>query len=409
MTEDEGDVLWEPNCTYDLEPFQIKNAGNLALKYKVTLKATKIDKAADGDTIMLTGDVALSGETVSVDKDLTIKGEDTTLQNAYLEVADGKELSFDGVTIADTTTIRTKDAADLTFTNCEFNVTPEKKNNNSRAAAIIGNHQYSNVNLTLQGCTFTCDPQVGSFDEQGVFHAVSTPASGNLYVTYKGITASQRVTIMEAQWQLVSDSVVIDQFHPYAINICGVSGYGLDKVDPSVVAWTSADEQVCAVDNLGIITAVTDGQTYVGSSHPLLADSLLVSVENPKGRVTTIENGPIDPASWDIAQSGGKDRVVTALDNGLKIDFLGASSRNPYIKISKALQLWGLPDTLRLRIEPQCMISVFKILCKGDFPARKIYCSLRFFSVKVRIFPEDLLDLADIDRLYIALACHGCS
>ena len=69
MTEDEGDVLWEPNCTYDLEPFQIKNAGNLALKYKVTLKATKIDKAADGDTIMLTGDVDLSGETVSVDKD----------------------------------------------------------------------------------------------------------------------------------------------------------------------------------------------------------------------------------------------------------------------------------------------------------------------------------------------------
>ena len=162
MTEDEGDVLWEPNCTYDLEPFQIKNAGNLALKYKVTLKATKIDKAADGDTIMLTGDVDLSGETVSVDKDLTIKGEDTTLQNAYLEVADGKELSFDGVTIADTTTIRTKDDADLTFTNCEFNVTPEKKNNNSRAAAIIGNHQYSNVNLTLQGCTFNSQPCGGA-------------------------------------------------------------------------------------------------------------------------------------------------------------------------------------------------------------------------------------------------------
>ena len=162
MTEDEGDVLWEPNCTYDLEPFQIKNAGNLALKYKVTMKATKIDKAADGDTIMLTGDVDLSGETVSVDKDLTIKGEDTTLQNAYLEVADGKELSFDGVTIADTTTIRTKDAADLTFTNCEFNVTPEKKNNNSRAAAIIGNHQYSNVNLTLQGCTFNYQPCGGA-------------------------------------------------------------------------------------------------------------------------------------------------------------------------------------------------------------------------------------------------------
>ena len=237
---------------------------------------------------------------------------------------------------------------------------------------VWGYNQYGVLKTRdLQGCTFTCDPQVGSFDEQGVFHAVSTPASGNLYVTYKGITASQRVTIMEAQWQLVSDSVVIDQFHPYAINICGVSGYGLDKVDPSVVAWTSADEQVCAVDNLGIITAVTDGQTYVGSSHPLLADSLLVSVENPKGRVTTIENGPIDPASWDIAQSGGKDRVVTALDNGLKIDFLGASSRNPYIKISKALQLWGLPDTLRLRIEPgEIQLKTVKALLQNAYGER---------------------------------------
>ena len=277
-------VLWEPNCTYDLEPFQIKNAGNLALKYKVTLKATKIDKtadgkslldvidwtiklgdnvlsvtseqikdglgngiviitdqplladkadtirvtghmredagneyqgltidgfgisvvaaqlsyendskdntydekaeypvadagalktalaeAADGDTITLTGDVDLSGETVSVDADLTIKGEDAALQNAYLEVADGKKVSFDGVTIADTTTIRAKDDADLTFTNCEFNVTPEKKNGNGRAAAIIGNHQYSNVNLTLQGCTFNYQPSNADTYNMAVF------------------------------------------------------------------------------------------------------------------------------------------------------------------------------------------------------------------------------------------------
>ena len=26
VTEDEGDVLWEPNCTYDLEQFQFRRA-----------------------------------------------------------------------------------------------------------------------------------------------------------------------------------------------------------------------------------------------------------------------------------------------------------------------------------------------------------------------------------------------
>ena len=218
---------------------------------------------------------------------------------------------------------------------------------------VWGYNQYGVLKTRdLQGCTFTCDPQVGYFDNEGFFHAVSTPASGNLYAHYNGITATQPVTIMEAQWQLVSDSVVIDQYHSYSININGVSGYGLDKVDPSVVAWSSMDESICAVDDQGVITAVADGQTFVGSSHPLLADSLLVSVENPKHRVTTIENAPLDPATWAVTMSGGKSCEWTTLDNGLQIDFTGASSRNPYIKIAKSVQMWGLPDTLRLRMNP---------------------------------------------------------
>ena len=218
---------------------------------------------------------------------------------------------------------------------------------------VWGYNQYGVLKTRdLQGCSFSCDPQVGYFDDEGFFHAVSTPASGNLYVSYNGITASQPVTVMEAQWQLVSDSVVIDQYHNYAININGISGYGLDKVDPSVVAWTSSDEGVCVVDEQGIITAVADGQTFVGSSHPLLADSLLVRVENPKARVTTVENAPLDPDSWAVTMSGGKSCEWSALDNGLQIDFTGASSRNPYIKIAKSVQMWGLPDTLRLRMNP---------------------------------------------------------
>ena len=223
----------------------------------------------------------------------------------------------------------------------------------------------------LQGCTFSCDPQVGTFDADGTFHAASQPASGYLYASYGDITTSQPVTVMEAQWRLVSDSVVIDQFHPYGININGISGYGMDQVDPSVVEWYSTDETVCTVNERGIITAVADGQAFVGSAHPLLADSLLVSVENPKGRITTVENAPIDPFTWEVTQSGGKDRTVTALDNGLQIDFTGSSSRNPYIKITKAVQIWGLPDTLRLRIVPGTLqLKTVKMLIGNAYGER---------------------------------------
>ncbi|MBR5726843.1 MAG: phosphodiester glycosidase family protein [Muribaculaceae bacterium] len=238
--------------------------------------------------------------------------------------------------------------------------------------AVWGYNQYGVLKTRdLQGCTFSCDPQVGTFDDEGYFHAVSTPADGNLYVNYNGVTATQHVTIMEAQWQLVSDSVVLDQFHTYPININGVSGYGLDKVDPSVVEWYTADDQVCTVDDMGVVTAVADGRTYVGSTHPLLADSLLVSVENPKGRVTTVENAPIDPATWDVTQSGGKDRTVSALNNGMQIDFTGASSRNPYIKITKAVRLWGIPDTLRLRLIPgDIQLKTVKMLLENAYGDR---------------------------------------
>jgi hypothetical protein len=277
---------------------------------------------------------------------------------------------------------------------------------------IWGYNQYGVLKTRdLQGCTFTCDPQVGHFDEEGNFHAVSTPASGNLYATYNGITATQPVTIMEAQWQLVSDSVTVDRFHPYEININGISGYALDKVDPSVVPWASADETICTVDDQGKITAVADGQTFVGSSHPLLADSLLVRVENPKARVTTVENAPIVPDTWTIAQSGGKDRVVTALDNGLQIDFTGASSRNPYLKISKAVQMWGIPDTLRLRISPgDIQIKSVKVLVETAYGERITAESLidgaTGNDIQVDVPVTDFCDAADLGNFPLHLVYY---
>ena len=273
---------------------------------------------------------------------------------------------------------------------------------------VWGYNQYGVLKTRdLRGCTFSCDEQVGYFDESGIFHASSQPASGNLYVNYEGITAAQPVTVMEAQWQLVSDSVVIDQFHPYAININGISGYGLDKVDPSVVAWSSADESVCAVDDRGIITAVADGQTFVGSTHPMLADSLLVKVENPKARVTTVENGPIDPETWQVSQSGGKDRVVTALGNGLQIDFTGSSSRNPYIKIAKAVQMWGLPDTLRLRMIPgDIQLKSVKMLVEnayGDRVTVEYPVAGAGDAVTVNAPVTDICDAADLGNFPLHL------
>ena len=93
-------VLWEPNCTYDLEPFQIKNAGDLALKYKVVLKASKIDKTADGKSLLdvIEWTVKVGGEVATVIKDgAAMKVENVLLADLGAEdgtaIIDGEKLT----------------------------------------------------------------------------------------------------------------------------------------------------------------------------------------------------------------------------------------------------------------------------------------------------------------------------
>ena len=74
-------VLWEPGCKYNLEPFAIKNSGNLALKYKVIISG-------------LTGDATLLEAidfTVSVDGDALVAkdGESTATTAASLNNFEG--------------------------------------------------------------------------------------------------------------------------------------------------------------------------------------------------------------------------------------------------------------------------------------------------------------------------------
>ena len=70
------EILWEPGCTYDLQSFKIKNAGNLALKYKIQITGIQGDAElnnvidwtytlADGNAFPITeeGKLAANAET----------------------------------------------------------------------------------------------------------------------------------------------------------------------------------------------------------------------------------------------------------------------------------------------------------------------------------------------------------
>lgn len=218
--------------------------------------------------------------------------------------------------------------------------------------AVWGYNKYGVLKTTdLKGATFTCDPKIGSIDSEGYFVASPTPAAGNLFVTYNGVTATQPIIVVDVNKKLKRDSVVVDATHPYKIEVQGQNGIVLDTLDPATVNWTSGDNNICTVDAGGTVKAVSNGKTNISGKAYNLEGTLKVMVENPKARIMPMEEG-IDVNTWKVTQSGGSGRVVTALDNGMQINYTGVSSRSCYIKMVKSLRLWGIPDVLRLRINP---------------------------------------------------------
>ena len=99
----QSEILWEPGCTYELQPVQIKNNGNLALKYKIVISGIAGDaelneaiewsyKLADGSDFSIADEGhLLAGDSTGA---ITISGhmkEDAG--NEY------RDLSIDGIGI----------------------------------------------------------------------------------------------------------------------------------------------------------------------------------------------------------------------------------------------------------------------------------------------------------------------
>lgn len=102
-----GTALWEPGCTYKLEPITIKNTGSLALKYKIVITGIKGDADLNKVIDWNVNDTALDADhslAVGESKDLTISGH---MQENADDNYQGK--TIDGISI---TVVATQDTVE---------------------------------------------------------------------------------------------------------------------------------------------------------------------------------------------------------------------------------------------------------------------------------------------------------
>lgn len=102
-----GTALWEPGCTYNLEPITIKNTGSLALKYKIVITGIKGDADLNKVIDWTVNDTALDADhplAVGASNKLTISGH---MQENADDNYQGK--TIDGISI---TVVATQDTVE---------------------------------------------------------------------------------------------------------------------------------------------------------------------------------------------------------------------------------------------------------------------------------------------------------
>lgn len=102
-----GTALWEPGCTYNLEPITIKNTGSLALKYKIVITGIKGDADLNKVIDWTVNDTELDADhplAVGASNELTISGH---MQENADDNYQGK--TIDGISI---TVVATQDTVE---------------------------------------------------------------------------------------------------------------------------------------------------------------------------------------------------------------------------------------------------------------------------------------------------------
>ena len=113
-------VLWEPGCTYELQPIVIKNAGKLALKYKIVISGIQGDAALNNAIEWTINDTALAA-----DHALAAGAFDTLTIKGHMREDAGNEyqgLSIDGIGI---TVVATQYTYESDSNNNQYDVNAE--------------------------------------------------------------------------------------------------------------------------------------------------------------------------------------------------------------------------------------------------------------------------------------------
>lgn len=203
----------------------------------------------------------------------------------------------------------------------------------------------------LQNVTLSCPPEMGSINENGEFYASGT-VDGVLTATYQGITTTINIDIItDAKFNLRLKRILTDNRREYPIEVLSVVGNNTMTVVPHAFNWEVRNPEICSVTN-GILKGISNGSTYVVGSLESFKDSIFVTIEVPEsGRIRfddfDLTNWKFE-STYDLGATISNSNLPAGWNSGAVINYTYKTTMAPYLKLSRSLSLYSLPDTMKL-------------------------------------------------------------
>ena len=217
---------------------------------------------------------------------------------------------------------------------------------------ILGYNVYGElIDEDVEGVVLSVDNPAMGTASGAEFKAEGKILSGKITATYGNVSVTKDINIIESEIGMRLSEILIDD-RDYEIEIIAKSGMNDFECDPSRLVWTVDDETVVAVEN-GVLRGLTNGTTKVYGQLGDFSVSANVTVEIPESDYMPVYREFPEEGDWTLKQLGGTGLTISEFENGFKLNYVGnGSSRGAYIEIENPVEVWSLPESLRLRINP---------------------------------------------------------
>lgn len=204
----------------------------------------------------------------------------------------------------------------------------------------------------FEEATLSCPKELGEIVDGGKILFSNGEGSHVLTATYGDAKAEVIVTIGSGAPSFRLDSVLVDTYTDYTMEVTAIVGDKEMPLENSALTWSVEDASIATVDAAGVVHGIKNGTTRLFGAVEDFSDTILVKVEVPTVRYQDAETD-VDATTWKLTKSGVKNEALAALgSNGVAVDYTISSSRNPYVKLTKALPIWSRPDSIEFQFNP---------------------------------------------------------